>query len=68
MNNYPLKLLVLFCALIITSCSSNEAEIVGNTPEISTNISEKSIEADILDLINSYRVDNGFSSLYKLYD
>lgn len=66
MNNYPLKLLVLFCALIITSCSSNEAEIIDSTPEMSANVSEKPIEADILDLINSYRVDNGFSSLNKL--
>lgn len=66
MNNYPLKLLVFSCALIIASCSSNEAEIIDNAPEMSTNISEKSIEADILNLINSYRVDNGFSSLNKL--
>ncbi|TDQ25823.1 CAP domain-containing protein [Tenacibaculum caenipelagi] len=66
MNNYPLKLLVLFFALILTSCSSNETEIVDNTPELSTTISEKSIEADILDLINDYRVNNGFSSLSKL--
>lgn len=66
MNNYPLKLLVLFCALIITSCSSNEAKIIDSTPEMSANVSEKPIEADILDLINSYRVDNGFSSLNKL--
>ncbi|WP_428743102.1 CAP domain-containing protein [Tenacibaculum sp.] len=66
MNNYPLKLLVLFCALILTSCSSSETEIVGNTPELSTPISEKSIEADILGLINDYRVNNGYSSLSKL--
>ena len=33
---------------------------------MSANVSEKPIEADILDLINSYRVDNGFSSLNKL--
>ena len=67
MNNYPLKLLVLFCALVLTSCSSNESEIVDETPtEVVTNIAEKSIEADILTLINNYRVSNGFSSLSKL--
>ncbi|MDO6676827.1 CAP domain-containing protein [Tenacibaculum sp. 1_MG-2023] len=66
MNNYPQKLLVLFCALIITSCSSNEAEIADSTPEMLTSIIEKPIEADVLDLINSYRVNNGFSSLNKL--
>ncbi len=65
MNNYPLKLLVLCCALILTSCSSNETEIIDN-PEISASISEKPIEADILGLINTYRVNNGFSSLSKL--
>ena len=66
MNNYPLKLLVLFCALVLTSCSSNETDIVDNTQKLSTPISEKSIEADILGLINDYRVNNGFSSLSKL--
>ncbi len=65
MNNYPLKLLVLCCALILTSCSSNETEIIDN-PEMSASISEKPIEADILGLINTYRVNNGFSSLSKL--
>ncbi|WP_440121380.1 CAP domain-containing protein [Tenacibaculum sp. Ill] len=33
---------------------------------MSANVSEKPIEADILDLINTYRVNNGFSSLSKL--
>jgi len=66
MNNYPLKLLVLCCALILTSCSSNETEIVDNNPEMSITVSEKSIESDILTLINNYRVNNGFSSLSKL--
>nr|WP_299036162.1 CAP domain-containing protein [uncultured Tenacibaculum sp.] len=49
----------------MTSCSSNETEIIDN-PEISASISEKPIEADILGLINTYRVNNGFSSLSKL--
>ncbi|AZJ37058.1 CAP domain-containing protein [Tenacibaculum singaporense] len=33
---------------------------------MSASINEKPIEADILDLINTYRVNNGFSSLSKL--
>ncbi|WP_299010712.1 CAP domain-containing protein [uncultured Tenacibaculum sp.] len=49
----------------MTSCSSNETEIIDN-PEMSASISEKPIEADILGLINTYRVNNGFSSLSKL--
>ncbi|RSC92060.1 CAP domain-containing protein [Tenacibaculum singaporense] len=40
--------------------------MIDSTPEMSASINEKPIEADILDLINTYRVNNGFSSLSKL--
>ncbi len=66
MNNCPLRLLMLFCALILTSCSSNGIEIIGNDSNIPITESEKPIESDILHLINNYRVNNGFSSLNKL--
>ena len=54
---------------MLTSCSSNnEIELVENNIEIPiTNVREKIIEADILNLVNDYRVANGFSSLSKLY-
>ena len=67
MNNQPLRLLLVLCALVLTSCSSNsEIELAGNTSEPTTVITEKSIEAEILVLINNYRVANGFSILNKL--
>ena len=67
MNNQPLRLLVVLCALVLTSCSSNsEIELAGNTSEPTTVITEKSIEAEILVLINNYRVANGLSILNKL--
>ncbi len=67
MNNHPLRLLVVLCALVLTSCSSsNEIELAENTPEVTTTISEKAIESDILSRINDYRVSNGYSPLGKL--
>ncbi|WP_299162477.1 CAP domain-containing protein [uncultured Tenacibaculum sp.] len=67
MNNQPLRLLLVLCALVLTSCSSNsEIELAGNTSEPITVIAEKSIEAEILVLINNYRVANGLSVLNKL--
>lgn len=67
MNNQPLRLLLVLCALVLTSCSSNsEIELAGNTSEPTTVITEKSIEAEILVLINNYRVANGLSILNKL--
>lgn len=67
MNNQPLRLLLVLCALVLTSCSSNsEIELAGNTSEPTTVIAEKSIEAETLVLINNYRVANGFSPLSKL--
>ncbi len=68
MNNHPLRLLVVLCALVLTSCSSNnEIELAENNIENPiTNISEKTIEAEILNIVNDYRVANGFSSLSKL--
>ena len=66
MNNLPLKLLVIACALFITSCSSNEVELVENNTEFTANLTEKTIEAEILTKVNDYRVSNGFSPLSKL--
>lgn len=67
MSNHPLRLLIVLCALVLTSCSSNnEIELAENNTEVTTTISEKTIEADILSRINDYRVSNGYSSLYKL--
>ena len=67
MSNHPLRLLIVLCALVLTSCSTNnEIELAENTSEVTTTISEKEIEADILSRINDYRVDNGYSSLIKL--
>lgn len=64
MNTYPLRLLILLCVLILTSCSSNnDVEIVNDTP---TTITEKAIEADILNLVNNYRIANGYTALHKL--
>ena len=66
MNNLPLKLLIVACALFLTSCSSNEVELVENNTEFTVNLNEKSIEAEILAMVNDYRVSNGFSPLNKL--
>ncbi|WP_275315692.1 CAP domain-containing protein [Tenacibaculum bernardetii] len=67
MNNNPLKLLIVFCALFLTSCTSNnEIEQLENNSEIPISFVEKPIELDILNLINDYRVLNGYSLLSKL--
>ncbi len=67
MNNHPLRLLVVLCALVLTSCSSNsEIELVENNIENTATFSEKAIESEILSRVNDYRVANGFSSLNKL--
>lgn len=65
MNNNPLMLLVLLCAFILTSCSSNSEEVIENL-EISSKVSSKTIEITILDLINDYRVSNGLSKINQL--
>ena len=55
MSNHPLRLLVVLCALVLTSCSANdEFELVENNTETITTFSEKEIEIDILNLINFF--------------
>ncbi|GFD96715.1 hypothetical protein KUL156_32380 [Alteromonas sp. KUL156] len=66
MNNFPFKLLVLCCALVFFSCSSNENELIDSTSDSTVSIEEKSIENEILDLINDYRLSKGLSTLKKL--
>ncbi|WP_299104967.1 CAP domain-containing protein [uncultured Tenacibaculum sp.] len=66
MNNLPLKLLIVACALFLTSCSSNEVELVENNIELTVNLTEKSIEADILANVNEYRISKGYAPLNKL--
>ncbi|WP_418651121.1 CAP domain-containing protein [Tenacibaculum aestuariivivum] len=56
---------MLFYTLILTSCtSSNQVELT----ELETHekFNEKTIEINILNSINDYRVSNGFSPLEKL--
>lgn len=71
-NKNPLLLLMLFCSIILTSCSSSE-EIVpepnAKTEAVSSKAEstpKKSIEKDILNLINDYRTSNGLSKLNEL--
>lgn len=66
MNNHPLRLLVVLCALIITSCSSNSEIELAEIDPVVTTISEKTIESEILSRINDHRVANGYSPLNKL--
>lgn len=65
MNNNPLKLLVLFCALIFASCNSTQEEVLENI-DIPANITSKTIELEILSLINNYRADKGLSKINQL--
>lgn len=57
---------MLFCTLILASCSSNSTEIIENTTQAISKITVKPIESDILYLINNYRADKGLSSLQEL--
>ncbi|WBX74742.1 CAP domain-containing protein [Tenacibaculum pacificus] len=64
MNNRPLRLLVVLCALILTSCSSNnDIELI--ELESYSKLNVKTIETEILSQINDYRINNGFSPLEK---
>lgn len=63
MNNNPQMLLLLFCVTTLLSCTSEEIVADFNaTPKISS----KSIEVEILNEINNYRIANGFSKLNQL--
>ncbi len=64
MNNFPNKLLIIVCALILNSCSSSDDTIVSMPLE--TVINDKPIEQNILQLINAYRLEKGFSKLNQL--
>ncbi|QXP73704.1 CAP domain-containing protein [Tenacibaculum sp. AHE15PA] len=67
MYNHHLRLLIVLCSLIITSCSSNnEIELAENNSETAITFTEKTIELNILNLVNDYRVANGYSLLNKL--
>lgn len=61
-------LLMLFSILILTSCSSSEEEIpVAPTESIAAvKTPLKSIEVEILDLVNNHRTEKGLSKLSKL--
>lgn len=70
-NRHPLLLLMLFCSIILTSCSSSEEVLETPNAQTETAKSEivnyrKNIEKDILNLINDYRVSNGLSKLSEL--
>ena len=65
MNNYPLRLLIVLCALLITSCTSN-SEFELDQIEATEKISENPIEIEVLDLVNNHRVANGYATLDKL--
>ncbi len=64
MNNFPNKLLIIVCALILNSCSSPDDTIV--SMQLETVINDKPIEKNILQLINVYRLEKGFSKLNQL--
>ncbi|AEH02498.1 CAP domain-containing protein [Lacinutrix sp. 5H-3-7-4] len=57
---------LLFIALILvtsTSCSSDSSEEFSNEKEFVVIPESKTIEIEILELINEYRIANGFNSL-----
>lgn len=67
MNNNPPLLLVLFCAITLVSCSTSDDIIT--SPEQSSKaevLSVKSIETEILNLINDYRLGNGLTKIKQL--
>ncbi|WBX72366.1 CAP domain-containing protein [Tenacibaculum retecalamus] len=67
MSNQPLRLLIVLCALVLTSCSSNdELDLAQENTETPTTFTEKGIESEILSRINDYRASNGYSTLNKL--
>ncbi|WP_422091089.1 CAP domain-containing protein [Tenacibaculum ovolyticum] len=65
MNNHPLRLLIVLCILLITSCTSN-SEFELDQTEATEKISENPIEIEILNLVNNHRVANGYATLDKL--
>lgn len=63
---------MLFCSIILTSCSSSE-EVLETPTNAQTETAKseianprKDIEKDILNLINDYRTSNGLSKLSEL--
>lgn len=70
-NKCPLMLLMLFCSVILTSCSSSEETLLETpaptlTKVVAKKIPQKSIETEILALVNDYRVEKGLTKLVNL--
>ncbi|ALU74759.1 CAP domain-containing protein [Tenacibaculum finnmarkense] len=65
MNNHPLWLAIVFYTLILTACSSNNDNIKSKQLDTYDETNAKKIEIEILNQVNNYRINKGFSLLEK---
>jgi uncharacterized protein YkwD len=67
MKTLPLKSTLIVCAfLILTSCASDDDGIYFEKAELDTKIEYSTIEIEILDLVNDYRISIGLNSLDRM--